>query len=53
MTNYHKLKVLTFQLRECHHRMAQLMKQSKPHQVRSMEAQIKRIEKQLEQLTQR
>jgi hypothetical protein len=51
MTNKRKLKVLTSQLVQCHHRMAQLMKQSKPSQVRSMEAQIKRIEKQIEQLT--
>lgn len=50
--NYHRLKVLKTQLRECHHRMAQLMKQSKPNQVRSMEAQIKKIEAEIEQLTQ-
>jgi hypothetical protein len=50
--NYHKIKVLKTQLRECHHRMAQLMKQSRPNQVKSMEAQIKKIEKQIEQLTQ-
>ncbi len=49
--NYNKLKVLTSQLTQCHHRMAQLMKQSRPGQIRSMEAQIKRIEKQIEQLT--
>ena len=49
--NKNKLKVLTSQLVQCHHRMAQLMKQSKPNQIRSMEAQIKRIEKQIEQLT--
>ena len=49
--NKRKLKVLTSQLVQCHHRMAQLMKQSKPSQVRSMEAQIKRIEDEIARLT--
>jgi hypothetical protein len=43
--------VLTSQLVQCHHRMAQLMKQSKPSQVLSMEAQIKRIEDEIARLT--
>ena len=51
MTNKRKLKVLTSQLVQCHHRMAQLMKQSKPSQIRSMEAQIKRIEDEIARLT--
>ena len=48
--NY-QIKVLKTQLVQCHHRMAQLMKQSKPNQIRSMEAQIKRIEDEIARLT--
>jgi hypothetical protein len=51
MTNKNKLKVLTSQLVQCHHRMAQLMKQSKPSQIRSMERKIKEIETKINQLT--
>ena len=45
-----QIKAIERDLNACHHRMAQLLKQSKPGQVSSMAAKIKELENKLTKL---